>query len=77
MSARRRIVPRAPWQTLPSSYRELLRGLGYTKRTYEKLQQAEELIDEVNRAIRRRRGKVKFYVSYVAGPAEIIWKRGR
>lgn len=73
--SRRRVVPRAPWQALPSSYRELLRGLGYTKRTYEKLQQAEALLDQINRATRRRRGNVRFSVTYVAGPADYLWKR--
>jgi hypothetical protein len=71
----RRALPTEPWSELPADYRSLLRELGHTKRTYEKVQAADELLQEVNRSMRRRRAATKYCVGSVVGPADIIWRR--
>jgi fatty acid desaturase len=71
----RRAVPAIPWQELPAAFRDILRELGHTKQTYEKVQQADELLLEVNKSMRRRRGRTKYSIGSVSGPADIIWRR--
>jgi hypothetical protein len=71
----RRALPTIPWADLPDNYRSILRELGHTKQTYEKIQQADELLQEVNRSMRRRRAATKYCVGSVVGPADIIWRR--
>lgn len=71
----RRALPTIPWRELPANYRDVLRQLGHTKATYEKVQQAQELLREVNAAMRRRRGVTKYSVGSVTGPADVIWRR--
>lgn len=71
----RRALPPLPWAELPDNYRRQLRELGHTKQTYGKVQQADELLREVNRSMRRRRGVTKYCVGSVVGPADIIWRR--
>lgn len=71
----RRALPPIPWADLPDGYRNTLRELGHTKHTYEKVQQADELLREVNRSIRRRQGVTKYWVGSVVGPGSIIWRR--
>ena len=71
----RRALPAIPWHDLPADYRNTLRMLGHTKQTYEKVQQAEELLQQVNRSMRRRKGITKYSIGSVCGPAFIIWRR--
>lgn len=73
----RRVLPPIPWDELPDTYRNLMRGLGHTKQTYEKIQQAEQLLRQANRSMRRRRGATKYSITYVSGPPDIIWKHPR
>jgi hypothetical protein len=70
----RRALPTTPWTDLPANYRSVLRELGHTKQTYEKIQQADELLREVNRSMRRRKGATKYIgIGFVAGAADDIW----
>lgn len=71
----RRALPTVPWRELPANYRSVLRQLGHTKATYEKVQQAEELLREVNVSMRRRRGATRYSIGSVTGPADVIWRR--
>jgi len=71
----RRALPTIPWSELPENYRRTLRELGHTKQTYEKVQQADEILRQVNRSMRRRRAATKYSVGSVVGPADIIWRR--
>lgn len=71
----RRALPTIPWHDLPDGYRNTLRQLGHTKATYEKVQQADRLLQDVNRSMRRRRGFTKYSIGSVTGPADIIWRR--
>lgn len=73
----RRALPPIPWGQLPGSYRRTLRELGHTKHTYEKVQAAEKLLRQANRSMRRRRGATKYWITYVSGPPDIIWKHPR
>jgi hypothetical protein len=68
-------LPTEPWSELPEDYRRTLRELGHTKQTYEKVQQADELLRQVNQSMRRRRAATKYCVGSVVGPADIIWRR--
>lgn len=70
-----RLLPTLPWSELPETYRSILRDLGHTKHTYERVQQAEELLRQVNRSMRRRGGKTKYTVGSLTGPADVIWRR--
>lgn len=72
-----RAVPDVPWQQLTPTYRRVLRELGHTKQTYEKVQAADALVAEVNRSVRRRKGSIKYNVGFIAGPADYLWKRRR
>jgi hypothetical protein len=71
----RRILPTIPWEQLPDSYKKTLRDLGYTKKTYEKVQQAQELLWQANASMRRRKGNLKFNIGYVAGPFDILYRK--
>lgn len=71
----RRALPTTPWEQLPDNYRSILRELGHTRQTYSKVQQADELLRQVNQSMRRRSGAKKYWISSLSGPADIIWKR--
>lgn len=71
----RRALPPVPWNELPDNYRSVLRELGHTKQTYEKVQQAEELLRAVNRSMRSRRAITEYSVGSLVGPADIIWRK--
>lgn len=71
----RRALPTVPWQQLPANYRETLRDLGHTKQTYEKIQQAEQLLRAANDSMRRRSGATQYWIGSRVGPPDIIWRR--